>query len=295
MPGLSTAHERRHRADRCPGVLRPWVAEDGALVRIRLVGGLLHRTQLAGLADLASEYGDGTLHLTARANLQLRGISLPVPDLFVERVAALGLLPSRAHERVRNIMVSPLTGRLGGLADLRPTARALDAAVCADPMLSDLPARFLFCLDDRGDLQDRPTDLAAVVVAPGRARLLAGALAGEVVGLQDVPARMADLARRFLTLRGTGPSACWHVGELDGEGSELGSFGQAPAQPSAPVPMVPPHGSLIQDDGRRALHLAVPGGSLTPALLEQTLAAGSDEVIVTPWRSLFLPDLDGDS
>lgn len=282
----------RLRADRCPGVLRPWVAEDGALLRVRLPGGRLHRDQLAGLAALAQEHGDGNLHLTVRANLQLRGVALPVPDGVVAGIESLGLLPSRTHERVRNLMASPLTGRLGGTADLRPVVAALDEAVRADPALAGLPARFLLCLDDRGDLHDQPADLAAVAVGPDEARLWAGGLAGDTVRLAEVPGALVGLARRFLVLRGDGPTACWHVAELPGGAAELGPF-----RPQAPRPACPPPdlGWLTQDDGRRARHVGVPDGLLTPLLLEDVLAAAGDEAVVTPWRSLLLPDLEDGS
>ena len=47
-----------------------------------------------------------------------------------------------------------------------------------------------------------------------------------------------------------------------------------------------------QDDGRVALHLAVPDGRLTPDLAASVLDRAGDEVVVTPWRSLLLPDLE---
>jgi precorrin-3B synthase len=285
----ATPPTRRHRPDRCPGVLRPWVAEDGALLRVRLAGGRLHRQQLAGLAALAEEYGDGRLHLTVRANLQLRGVALPVPDRLVDRIEALGLLPSRTHERVRNVIASPLTGRVGGVADLRPVVTALDEAIRADPALADLPARFLFCLDDRGDLHDQPADLSAVAVAPDRARLWAGGLAGETVPLGAVAGSLVALARRFLRLRGEGPTARWHVAELDGGGDALGDFRPGASRPACAPP---PPGRLTQDDGRRARHLVVPSGSLAPEVLDDVHATAGEEVVVTPWRSLLLPDLE---
>jgi precorrin-3B synthase len=296
MASTSTLRPGRDRADRCPGVLRPWVAADGALLRIRLVGGRMTREQLAGLASLAQRFGDGSLYLTTRANLQVRGVALPVPDAVAAEVAALGLLPSPAHERVRNIMVSPLTGRLGGLADLRPAAGELDVALRADPLLASLPARFLFCLDDRGDLDDRAEDLGAVAVDPGRVRLRAGGLAGDVVDLADAPARLVDLARAFLARRGTGPTACWHVAELPGGGTELGPFRPAAGHPPAEqTPQPPPYGLLVQDDGRGARHLATDGGRLGPDLLDTVLSECGTEVVVTPWRSLLLPDLEAGS
>ena len=71
------ARTRDSRPDRCPGVLRPWPADDGALVRLRLIGGRLP-TAVAGSRSARSPttYGDGDVHLTGRANLQLRGLPL---------------------------------------------------------------------------------------------------------------------------------------------------------------------------------------------------------------------------
>ncbi|WP_216822945.1 hypothetical protein [Aeromicrobium sp. A1-2] len=107
---------KRSHHDRCPGVLRPWIADDGALIRVRLIGGVLPTTALRALVEIADRFADGTIHLTKRTNLQLRGIAHTdgsVPDELVSALTATGLLPSPSHELVRNIMVSPLTGRVG--------------------------------------------------------------------------------------------------------------------------------------------------------------------------------------
>src|SRR5690348_11895099 len=136
----------RTRGDLCPGVFRPWPAEDGGLVRLRLIGGRVTAEQVAALSGVAATYGDGDVHLTARANLQLRGIPLVDGALepeVVDALTATGLLPHPTHELVRNVMVSPLTGINGGVADLRGLARAYDELFCADPGLAELPGRFL--------------------------------------------------------------------------------------------------------------------------------------------------------
>jgi precorrin-3B synthase len=81
----------RDRADRCPGISRPWIAEDGLLVRLRLIGGRITSDQLVGLAAIANRYGDGQVQLTARANLQLRALpgSGGVLDARGDRTAAV--------------------------------------------------------------------------------------------------------------------------------------------------------------------------------------------------------------
>ena len=212
----------RTRGDRCPGVFRPWPAEDGALVRLRLVGGRVLADSLAALSRVAAAYGDGDLHLTGRANLQLR--ALPATDgalapEVVDAIAATGLLPSPAHELVRNVMVSPQTGLAGGRADLRPVAAELDALLCATPELARLPGRFLFVLDDgRGDLVDRSLDLGLVALDAETAQLRMGSRAwGPVVPLTEAAPALSGLARAFLRVRGDGADAPWHVDELPAE------------------------------------------------------------------------------
>ena len=80
------------------------------MVRLRLPGGRVPVRTLRRLSDLSTAYGNGVLQLTSRAGLQLRGLPDPLPEAFVDAVAATGLLPSTTHERVRNIVASPLTG-----------------------------------------------------------------------------------------------------------------------------------------------------------------------------------------
>lgn len=286
----------RDRADRCPGVLRPWIADDGALVRLRVVGGELTTATLAEVLRISERHGDGDVHLTKRANLQIRGIAHDdgcVPSAFVDDVKAAGLLPSPSHELVRNIMISPLTGRSGGRADLRPVAHALDEALCDDPELAGLAGRFLFVLDDgRGDVAGRDLDLGLMAVDADAAQLRIGSHRwGEVVALADAPAVLVEMARRFATVRGEPP--VWHVDELaDDRLAVLGA--QHARDLRTQVTSFPlPYGTIGQDDGTVAEHVDVPDGLLTPGLGAEVLARAGESVVVTPWRSMLLPDLPG--
>src|SRR5690606_13783093 len=178
--------------DRCPGILRPPVAADGALGRRRVPGGQIPDGALRALSTASIAYADGDVHLTSRGNLQLRGIELDecgaVPAGLADAVAAAGLLPSASHERVRNIVASPLSGLAGGLADVRPLVREFDAALCADPALAELPGRFLFGIDDgRGDIASLRCDLTAVALGDGTARIIVGGLDGPTVPLAETP------------------------------------------------------------------------------------------------------------
>ncbi|MFT4083709.1 MAG: nitrite reductase [Nocardioides sp.] len=289
----------RRRRDLCPGVLRPWPAADGGLVRIRLVGGRVGVASLRRLGAAAAAYGDGDLWLTSRANLQIRGLSAPPAGTdhpIVAEIAAAGLLPSRSHDLVRNIMVSPQTGLAGGYADLRPYAERLDAALRSEAALAALPAKFCFVLDDgRGDLAGRRLDLGLVALAPDRCALLVGndrpdrgrRRLTRTIRLEEAVDALVRLAQRFLVRRGDGPGAAWHVDELDqpliaATADPVLSIPHTPAPPYGPIP--------------GGLHLAVPEGRLTPELLTQLLdglpdGTGHDltHLVITPWHGVLLP------
>lgn len=286
----------RTYVDRCPGVLRPWIADDGALIRLRLVGGQLGADSLRQLVEIAAEWGDGNIHLTSRANLQLRAIPHAdgcVPSALVDAITAAGLLPVPSHELVRNINVSPLTGRVGGRADLRPLADVIDKMLCADPVFASLAGRFLFSLDDgRGDVGGRTLDLGVFALDAHTAQLRVGSTHwGPTVGLNDAAPALLELAREFLNLRGGGDTAWWHVDELPGKGSELLDRPYERDEHTLTTSKAPAFGNIDQDDGRQALHVEVPDGTLTPQLAGQVAGLGT-ELIVTPWRSVVVPDLE---
>ena len=213
---------RDRDADACPGALQVHQAADGAMARIRLPGGMITAAQVAALAEVSSRLGSGTLELTARGNVQVRGIT----DVTAvgEAIAAAGLLPSATHERVRNIVASPLSGRVGGGVDMRGWVGDLDAAICAEPGLAELGGRFWFSLDDgRGDVSGLGADVGVHWFDDGCALLLAGRDTG--VRLSSRVAR--STGRRcvaILEIRGN----AWRVSELADlrglvPGAELGA------------------------------------------------------------------------
>lgn len=286
----------RTYVDRCPGVLRPWIADDGALIRLRLVGGQLSSASLKSLVGIAAEYGDGSIHLTTRANLQLRAIEHTdgcVPPDLVEAISAAGLLPAPSHELIRNITVSPLTGRVGGRADLRPLADVVDKMLCADPVFASLAGRFLFSLDDgRGDVSGRSLDLGVFALDARTAQIRIGSTVwGPTVDLNDAATTLVELARQFLGMRGAGETAWWHVDELPRKGAELLDRSYERDRRTLTTAERAPFGKISQNDGRLALQVEVPDGILTPQLAERLAGLGR-ELIVTPWHSVIVPDLE---
>lgn len=279
---------RTRETDACPGALQVHQAADGALVRVRLPGGMITAAQLSALATVSTTFGAGTLELTVRGNLQLRAIT-DVPAA-AQAIADAGLLPSATHERVRNIVASLLTGRAGGRADVRPWVSALDAALCADPALMELGGRFWFSIDDgRADVSGLCADVGVHVGEQGCALLLMGRDTGLRMAVDDVVPTLTGVARRFVETRGK----AWRINELDDVANLVP--GADLATPTFEPVTRPPIGWIVQDlpgqEGRVALGAAVPLGVL-PARVAQYLAAIEAPMVMTPWRSVLVCDLD---
>jgi precorrin-3B synthase len=268
--------------DRCPGVLRPHSAADGEVVRIRVPGGQITGTALGQLSRIAQRFGSGDLQLTSRASLQIRGLDDPVPDGLVRAVRESGFLPSQTHERVRNIVASPLTGISGGRTDVRPLIASLDSGLCSEPRLASLPSRFLFAVDDgRGDVGGTPFDLGyqAVDHLHGWV-LLGGAERGLCVPARDAVPTLLELAHRFLTAR-QGFGHVWHVRDLADWATTV------PGVRAVKLPRGVTASPLGAVAG--AASVQVPLALLTPvqAATVETWATGS--VVITPSRGLVLP------
>lgn len=284
MGGVSRTRDE----DACPGALQVHQAADGALARIRLPGGMIGAAALDALADAAETFGAGTLELTSRGNLQIRGVG--DPGAVAEAVAAAGLLPSVTHERVRNIVASPLSGRAGGIVDVRSWVAELDRAIQADADLARLPGRFWFSLDDgTGDVSGLAADVGVCVVDPGHCALL---LAGRDTGVRVAPEQavraLIAVARRFLEFRGK----AWRVSELTESDVLLEGFTPTATAGRRFPPARPPVGWIDQDvHGKVALGAVVPLGVLS-ARQAHFVAAMQAPVVITPWRTLLACDLD---
>ncbi|MDT5363316.1 MAG: precorrin-3B synthase [Mycobacterium sp.] len=274
--------------DACPGALQVHQAADGALARIRLPGGMISAEQLLAVADAATRFGSPAMELTSRGNVQIRGIT--DPTALSDAVAAAGLLPSPSHERVRNVVASPLTGRSGGNADVRDLVRDLDAAIQASPALARLPGRFWFGVDDgRGDVSGLGADVGAHLLSADRAALLvAGVDTGVRLSSVDAVATLVAVAETFVEIRGS----AWRSTELLDVEPLLTELTRS-AAPGATWPPVlrPPVGWIEQDDRRVTLGAAVRLGVLEARTAEY-LAAIEAPLVITPWRSVLVCDLD---
>ena len=272
--------------DACPGALVVHQAADGALARVRLPGGMIEAPQLEALALAAARFGSPAMELTSRGNLQIRGIT--DAEALANAIADAGLLPSPTHERVRNVVASPLTGRLGGNADVRGLVRGLDAAIQANARPARLPGRFMFAIDDgRGDVSGLGADVGLHFLDEDTAALLVAGVDTGVRTGDGVPL-LVQVAERFADIRGT----AWRTTELDDPSPLLDGLTPT-AEPGAVWPPVarPTVGWIPQDDGLVTLGAAVPLGVLKTRVAEYLAAVGSP-MVITPWRSVLVFDLD---
>ncbi|WP_280687264.1 cobalamin biosynthesis protein CobG [Kitasatospora sp. GAS204B] len=268
----------RGRDDACPGALRLHAADDGALARIRVPGGLLSVTQTLALALAAEELGDGALEATSRGNVQLRGLRADAGGELAQRLRAVGLLPSDSHERVRNIVASPLAGLDGG-ADLWPWLRELDTLLLASEAARELSGRFLFALDDgRGDVAALDADLTLIAHPDGA--LLRLGRAGAALAA-DGPGTVLRAAEEFVRLR----SGSWRIREADPDGSLLTArLGLAPR----PLPALPGTRPAVGAFGYGCC-VGLRFGRATAAQWRLLAAHAPTELRVTPWRAVVLP------
>ena len=135
----------------CPGLFYATPARDGILSRIRIPGGIINSQQGHAIAEFAEQFGEGYLHLTNRANLQIRKIQGITPEVLttLQNVGLAATLTEVDH--LRNIMASPTAGIDSlELIDTRPLVRELDTYICGHPELKGLSPKFSVAFDGGG-------------------------------------------------------------------------------------------------------------------------------------------------
>jgi precorrin-3B synthase len=206
----------------CPSVLQPMPSGDGLIVRVSIPDRRVAPALARSLAELSRSFGNGLLDLSARANLQLRGVSEASLVPLQTELRALDVVEADGEPAVaRNILASPLAGiDPQPIIDIGPCIRALRERLAQDAISHQLPQKFGFVIDDGSalSLADEKTDVSFLARrGSGEPRFLiclAGQVAGECavgeladVGLRiahtflqssDEPAeRMAALVRRI--------------------------------------------------------------------------------------------------
>lgn len=107
----------------CPALAAPMQTGDGLLIRLRPAGGALTVSQFRNLALAAARHGNGILEITARGNLQIRGLRAETVEPLAADVQAAGItVPDGVA-----IEISPLHGidadEIANAADMEAALR----------------------------------------------------------------------------------------------------------------------------------------------------------------------------
>ncbi len=260
----------------CPGALRPMSSGDGLVLRIRPRLAHLTTTQLAGIAQAALTHGNGIIELTARANVQLRGVTAQSHAPLIAALDALGLIdPDTQVESHRNVVLNPFWQGAQNAA----LAAQLYTALLHGP---DLPGKFGFALDTGAlrVLANTSSDIRIERAATGGLILRAdGAPGGQAVTVDEAVPLAMRMAEWFVASGG--------IREGRGRMATHPKAGmpfdttQAPAAPAATAaPGTTPHGALV------GFEFGILRAEVLAEIAEIAGLAGS--VRITPWRMLLL-------
>ncbi|WP_424978137.1 precorrin-3B synthase [Leisingera sp. S232] len=263
----------------CPGALRPMMSGDGLVVRVRAPLGRLTQDQARGVAQLSQTHGNGLLDISARANLQMRGIREDRHQELITGLRDLGLIDLDAQaEARRNVLLAPFW-RTGD--DTQAIARDLSAALTAVTDFT-LPGKFGFAVDCGAEpvLQDTAADIR--IERAGNTLILRadGAETGTPVTRESAVPEALALARWFLD-QGGAPEGRGRMHRL------IARRGPPEA-----------HAAAMAKADFCAKPGAVPAGRLAALEFGQmpaaTLAALADlgPLRLTPWRALLVEGAD---
>lgn len=184
----------------CPGLTRPMPTGDGLLARVHPPLGILTLGQARAVAEGTRRFGNGHIDLTARANLQVRGVSEATRAPLARLLEAAGLGDARDDGGPQRLtLTGPLAGRDSReVIDVPRLARAIEAAGRTVP---GLPPKTLVAIEGRPGIEGPDADFQVGAIAPGRVGIAVASEDGPVelraCAEQDAPAAVSALLRAF--------------------------------------------------------------------------------------------------
>lgn len=283
----------------CPSLFDPMPSGDGLLVRVKPPRGMLSARAAAALAEAASQYGNGTIELTRRGNLQIRGLSPESVAPFAAEMIGCGLASADAEfERRRTVMVSPLIGDDPSLADIGAIAGEIERALIGERRFGDLPEKFGILVDGGGVLPmgGVPADISVRAEDKGFTVTFDGDSLAARCGPNEGASAVIALAQAFLDLSAPFSVAPPRMRRLVQVMGADALFGAAGLRPTARIPDPPaqnPVGFLrYRGADCGACGVGVPFGHLisdTLSTLAELAARFGDNMLrLTPWRAVMI-------
>ena len=287
-----------HRRGACPGLSAPMATGDGLLVRLLPIDRIALDAFIA-LCTAAREHGNGTIEVTARGSLQVRGLSARSAPAFARCVAALDIA---ATDGV-SVISDPLPDDPDVLVDTIAIAAMLRRSI-ADAGLALAP-KICVLVDGGGrlHLDALAADLRLRTIGSRVAPRFHVSLGGDAITatpLGSVPARkIADIVVRLLGVIAAHGVYARAADVLRGRGAQ--SFCAAVGEDIERAPALPPrpHAEVIGRHALRdasiALGIALAfGHAHADALVRLAHCAsahGARFVRLAPGRALLLPSL----
>jgi precorrin-3B synthase len=283
------------RRGACPALFTPMQTGDGLLARILPAEGITPAA-FAAFCAAAQRHGNGTIEISARGSVQVRGLTVASAPRFADEVAALDIAAPGVP-----ILSDPLPDDPAALIDAGALAAELRTAI-ADANLVLAP-KLCIIIDGGGALHlDALTaDIRLrAFVRDGETRISV-ALAGNAatatpLGSISLDAASEDVVEALRVIATHGEARASDVLRADG----LGAFRKLPhMQPDlvrlptrAPVETIGVHPLR---DGRRALGVGLAfshaEAKTLVALVESAAAHGAQRVRPAPARELLLVDI----
>lgn len=266
----------------CPTLTQPMRSGDGLLARIKPPGAVVTAAAARVLAHAAARDGNGTIELTNRASLQVRGLSAETLPRFVVAMVAAGLAhadPKVEHRRM--VIASPLAGDDPGVSrHAAAVAADIEAMLAGETRLAALPSKFGFLVDGGGALPVRAASADVRVTLDGDACVITAD--GADIGVACEPADAAAVATRM---------ALDFIDYPVGSPRRMRDLATASTRSVLAPNAVGwlPYRSL----GRGAFGVGLPFGLSDPttlaALADLSVRFGDGTLRVTPWRALAIP------
>ncbi|MDD3857300.1 MAG: 4Fe-4S binding protein [Methanoculleus sp.] len=113
------------KTKRRPGVIR--LREKGSVaVRGKIPAGVMTTAQMAAVARIAEEFGDGTVGLTTRLNIEIPGIDRRDAGAVIERLREAGIETGSTGAALRSVVACKGTVCRHGCCDTQGLARAIE-------------------------------------------------------------------------------------------------------------------------------------------------------------------------
>ena len=292
----------------CPGLSQPLPTGDGLLVRILPIG-TIALDAFAALCAAARAYGSGIVEITARGNIQVRGLSAQSAPSFADAIAALGI----AAEDGVPILCNPLAGLdPAEIFDATALAAALRRALTQQSLVERLDPKVSVVVDGgaplnvarvaadirvRAQLSDGEPVLRLAVAGDDRNAFDLGLIARDdsvaaVSRLLLVLAERRGRARDIIAAEGAACFAdalafarCGSAAQHDRDGAKRADTDSAPRQCSDPI------GLHALRDGSLACGIGLCFGQAEASTLAKlaaaAAAAGARGLRIAPNRSLL--------